>query len=150
SRVDYAVDSRSPCPPTTFFFTEIGPEFRVAQTKAADEDAAMETKEILTSDSADEHEVYVQVVVLVAYADGDLSEREETVLVDNVRKLSGNRIDDEHLKSLMVELPPLSRSSNNWRRDRVLELKKKLPNATLRNEAFRLAVEVARSDNKIG
>lgn len=110
----------------------------------------METKAILTSVSADELEAFVQVVVLVAYADGDLSEREETVLVDNVRKLSGNRIDDEHLKSLMVELPPLSRSSNNWRRDRVLELKKKLPNATLRNEAFRLAVEVARSDNKIG
>jgi tellurite resistance protein len=110
----------------------------------------METKAILTSVSDEELEAFVQVVVLVAYADGDLSEREEAVLVDNVRKLSGSRIDDDHLKSLMVELPPLSRSSNNWRRDRVLELKKSLPNPTLRNEAFRLAVEVARSDNKIG
>jgi tellurite resistance protein len=116
----------------------------------ADEDAAMDTKVDLSSVSEEELEAFVQVVVLVAYADGDLSEREEQVLAKNVLELAGDRLDDAHLQELMVELPPLSRSSNNWRRDRVLELKKKLPSAALRNEAFRLAVEVARSDDKIG
>lgn len=116
----------------------------------ADEDAAMDTQADLKSVSAEELEAFVQVVVLVAYADGDLSPIEEQVLVDNVKKLAGSRVDDAHLQELMVELPPLSRSSNNWRRDRVLELKKNLQNQDLRNEAFRLAVEVARSDAKIG
>lgn len=110
----------------------------------------MDTTADLKSVSEEELEAFVQVVVLVAYADGDLSESEEQVLAENVRKLAGSRVNDAHLRELMVELPPLSRSSSNWRRDRVLELRKKLPNAALRNEAFRLAVEVARTDNRIG
>ncbi len=110
----------------------------------------METTADLRNVSEEELEAFVQVVVLVAYADGDLSESEEKVLVDNVQKLAGGRVDDAHLQSLMEELPPLSRSSNNWRRDRILDLKTRLKNAALRNEAFRLAVDVARSDNRIG
>lgn len=116
----------------------------------ADEDDFMDTTADLRSVSEAELDAFVQVVVLVAFADGDLSEREEQVLVENIRKLAGDRVDDAHLQKLMVELPPLSRSSNNWRRDRVLELKKNLPSESLRHEAFRLAVEVARSDDRIG
>lgn len=116
----------------------------------ADEDAAMDTTLDLRSVSEEELEAFVQVVVLVAYADGDLSEREEQVLVENVRKMAGDRVDDAHLKELMIELPPLSRNSSNWRRDLVLKLKENLPSPNLRNEAFRLAVEVARTDDSIG
>jgi len=110
----------------------------------------MESNADLKDVSSDELEAFVQVVVLVAYADGDLSETEEKVLAQAVQKMAGGRVDDTHLKELMEELPPLSRSSNNWRSDRIAQLKKNLPHANLRNEAFRLAVEVARSDNKIG
>lgn len=110
----------------------------------------MEATADLKGVSEEELEAFVQVVVLVAYADGDLSEPEEKVLVENVRKMAGGRVNDTHMQELMAELPPLSRSSSNWRRDRILDLKKKLPSAELRNEAFRLAVDVARSDDRIG
>lgn len=109
-------------------------------------DATADLKDV----SDEELEAFVQVVVLVAYADGDLSESEEKILVENVQKLAGGRVDDAHMQELMVELPPLSRGSNNWRRDRISDLKSKLPSAGLRNEAFRLAVDVARSDDRIG
>ncbi len=115
-----------------------------------DEDAAMDAKADLKDVTEEELEAFVQVVVLVAYADGDLSEPEEKVLVENVQRLAGGRVDHAHMQDLMEELPPLSRSSGNWRRDRILDLKKKLPSPELRNEAFRLAVDVARSDNRIG
>jgi tellurite resistance protein len=117
-----------------------------SQTKMTPMTSTTDLKDV----SPDELEAFVQVVVLVAYADGDLSETEEKVLVEAVQKMAGGRVDDEHLKDLMEELPPMSRGSNNWRSERIAELKKNLPHPNLRNEAFRLAVQVARSDDKIG
>jgi tellurite resistance protein len=102
-------------------------------------------------DATDEElDAFVQLVVLVAYADGDLSEDEEKLLLESVRGLAGDRADDDRLKELMVELPPLSRSSSNWRADRISDLKKHLSKPELRNEVFRVAVDVARSDDRIG
>lgn len=105
---------------------------------------------ILRDASNEELEAFVQVLVLVAYADGDLSPEEEEVLLSSVKQLSEGRVDDNHVRELMVELPPMSRKSNNWRQDRVAALKSDLSRVELRNEAFRLAVKVARSDSKIG
>ncbi len=110
----------------------------------------MSDDRILNDVSDEALEAFVQVVVLVAYADGDLSPSEEEILVSRVRELAGDRVTGEHLKDLMVELPPLSRSSKNWRADRIKQLKTNLLDPRLRNEAFALAVDVAKSENGIG
>lgn len=108
------------------------------------------SESVLKDASTSELEAFVQLVVLVAYADGDLSGSEEQVLLSSVQQLAAGRVDEAHLRSLMHELPPLSRSSNNWRKDRIDALKSDLKDDTLRKEAFRLAVKVARTDNHIG
>lgn len=110
----------------------------------------MSDKKILKDVSDDQLEAFVQVVVLVAYADGDLSKAEEEVLIGRVKELAGDRVTLDHLQELMVELPPLSRGSKNWRAERIQSLKKNLEDQALRNEAFALAVDVARSENGIG
>lgn len=111
---------------------------------------AMSSGPLLENANLQVVEAFVQVVVLVAYADGDLSKKEEQILIDRVAELSGGRISREHLLDLIVELPPLSRSSPNWRRDRFRMLKRDLTDEALRNEAFALAIDVARSDDRIG
>lgn len=105
---------------------------------------------MLANVSERELEAFVQIVVLVAYADGELSEIEEKILRDRVMELSDDRVTDEHLQELMIELPPLSRSSENWRQIRFRTLKNDLQDQELRKEAFVLAVAVARSDGRIG
>ena len=110
----------------------------------------MKESAILRDATAEQLEAFVQVVVLVAYADGDLSSTEEKVLVERVQTLAEGRVDDEHMQQLMQELPPLSRATNNWRKERISRLRKELEREDLRQEAFSLAVEVANSEGGIG
>lgn len=105
---------------------------------------------ILRGATKEELDAFVQVVVLVAYADGDLSSEEENLLRESVLSMAEGRVDEDHLSGLMEELPPLSRSSNNWRATRIAALRPHLGRAELREGAFRLAVRVARTDDKIG
>jgi len=110
----------------------------------------MAQQPLLRDASPEELEAFVQIVVLVAFADGDLSEVESKLLVDRVDELTDGRVESSHMKELMVELPPLSRGTNNWRADRIKTLKVQLEREDLRDAAFALAVDVARADNGIG
>lgn len=110
----------------------------------------MKPAAILKDATPEQLESFVQLAVLVAFADGTISQEEEAVLVRRVTELTDGRVDSAHVQSLMVELPPLSRESNNWRADRIKMYMGALSDKNLRAEVFRLAVDVAASDNGIG
>lgn len=105
---------------------------------------------ILKNMRASQVEAFAQIVVLVAYADGTLQPEEEAVLRSRLTQWCGSTIDPERMENYLSQLPPLSRSSNNWRADRIQQLKLQLDDARLHEPAFALAVEVASADSRIG
>lgn len=105
---------------------------------------------LLRDASPEEVEAFVQTVVMVAYADGDLSDPEAKLLVERIGALSEGRASESRVLELMEELPPLSRADSNWRAARIQSLKTELKSEDLKRGAFSLAVEVAQVDSGMG
>jgi tellurite resistance protein len=104
----------------------------------------------LTSVPQESLETFIQLVVLVAFADGELSEQEAYVLSTRVVELSAGRVSKEWVLDQCQELPPRSQSANNWRAELVDRIKDKLVDKELRRAAFQVAMEVARADAGLG
>lgn len=92
----------------------------------------------------------IEIVALVAYADGSLASAELEVLQRRLRDLSAN---DELLGSLeeiLLSVRPTRRPTGAERAQRLQELGACLEEDARRRKAFEIAVEVARAENGVG
>lgn len=92
----------------------------------------------------------IEVVAIVAYADGSLSRPELNALSRRVEELGGASEMAEHLADFMAEVRPAGRPEGDSRARRLRELGQALGSDALRQKAFEIAVEVARADDRVG
>ncbi len=105
---------------------------------------------LLDEASQDALEAFVQLVVLVAFADGTLSDKEAEVLTERVTLLSKGRVSKEWVLNQCTSLPNASKDSNNWRADLIDNIKGRITEKSMRISAFVVAMEVARADSGVG
>jgi tellurite resistance protein len=96
----------------------------------------------------DELRALLEVVVLVAYADGSLAEPEIERIVARVRELSGDSLEREWIETQAARPPkPLLGKA---RTERLSALRQTLAKAELCRAAFKVGLEVAHADGRIG
>jgi len=110
----------------------------------------MSTQAILNDVPQEALESFIKLVVLVAYADGELSAKEEQLLTRRMVELSAGRVNEEWVRGWCVDLSPASCSSDNWRADLIQSIQGALTGKTLRLAAFQLAAEVAQAEAGLG
>ncbi len=92
----------------------------------------------------------VEVVLLVAYADGKLTAPELDALVKHAVTLAGGQKDAAAIEELVHEVKPNDPLLRAWRAKRLASLREVLVEDTHRRAAFMVALAVARADNGIG
>lgn len=92
----------------------------------------------------------VEVVLLVAYADGKLSMPELDKLVERGVELSGQQRDRAAIEGMIHEVKPADPLLRAWRSQRLASLKQILVDDEVRRTAFVVALEVALADGRIG
>lgn len=92
----------------------------------------------------------IEVVAIVAFADGALAESEREVVTRRVRELPGVDVDPGAIGDLLTELRPPRRPEGDARARRLKELGKVLGDDRLRRAAFSIAMDVAKADDRVG
>jgi uncharacterized membrane protein YebE (DUF533 family) len=98
----------------------------------------------------DELRALLEVVVLVAYADGSIAEPEVERIVVRVRELSGDSVDRLWVESEIQAARPAKPLLGKARSERLSALRQKLAKAELCRAAFKVGLEVAHADGRIG
>ncbi|HSC86573.1 MAG TPA: hypothetical protein VLC09_04855 [Polyangiaceae bacterium] len=91
----------------------------------------------------------VEVVSIVAYADGALAADEERLLGVRVAELAPEA-DPTWISRVLPAVRPPSRPPKAWRGERLGELGELLQSEELRHKAFAIGVEVAQVEGGIG
>lgn len=92
----------------------------------------------------------IEVVAIVAFADGALVDSEREVVTRRVRELPGVDLEPGAIADLLTELRPPRRPEGDARARCLNELGKVLGDDRLRLEAFSIAMEVAKADSRVG
>lgn len=92
----------------------------------------------------------VEVVAIVAFADGSLAESEREVVTRRIGELSGVDLGPEAIARLVTELRPPRHPEGNSRALRLRELGRVLGEDAVRHAAFSIAVDVAKADRRVG
>lgn len=100
--------------------------------------------------SGDELDALLEIVVLVAYADGSMAGSELEHIVRRMGELSGGSVDRAWVESRIAELRPEKPLLGKARIERFHALGQRLPQPPLRRAAFKVGLEVAHADGRMG
>jgi tellurite resistance protein len=103
-----------------------------------------------TRPTEDELRALLEVVVLVAYADGSIAEPEVERIVARVRELSGDSLEREWIEAQIEAARPQKPLLGKARTERLTALRQTLAKAELCRAAFKVGLEVAHADGRIG
>src|SRR5262245_34678455 len=103
-----------------------------------------------TRPTEDELRALLEVVVLVAFADGSLAESEVEHIVARVRELSGDTLGREWVEAQIQAARPPKPLLGKARSERLSALRQTLAKPELCRAAFKVGLEVAHADGRIG
>ncbi len=105
---------------------------------------------LTSTPSIEQVRAVVEVVVLIAYADGNLAPAEEEIITARVAEISSRTPDAAWVKQTIGEVRPPLPPEADWRSARLVALSELLGSDELRQTAFAVALEVAHVDGGIG
>ncbi len=105
---------------------------------------------LTSTPSIEQMRAVVEVVVLIAYADGTLAPAEEEIVTARVAEISSRTLDAAWVKQTIGEVRPPLPPEADWRNARLFALSELLVSAELRQTAFAVGLEVAHVDGGIG